>query len=79
MRLNFFNNKYLYLCVLCELCGFENSCLFVVISYIFPLCRSLSAIAFVKADLSAVDLSKADAFVAMSQLCKTNPICWILK
>jgi hypothetical protein len=31
--------------------------------------------------LSSVALAeaKADAFVAMSQLCKTNPICWILK
>jgi hypothetical protein len=47
----------------------ENSCLFVVISYIFSLCRSLSAVAFLK----------ADAFVAMSQLCKTKPICWTLK
>jgi len=28
----------------------ENSCLFVVIPYIFSLCRSLSAVAFVKAD-----------------------------
>ena len=43
----------------------ENSCLFVVIPYIFPLCRRLSAVAFVKADV----------FVAMSQLCKTKPIC----
>ena len=42
----------------------ENSCLFVVIPYIFSLCRRLSAVA----------LSKADGFVAMSQLCKTNPI-----
>jgi len=60
----------------------ENSCLtremaalpisqveFVVIPYIFSLCRRLSAVA----------LAKADAFVAMSQLCKTKPICWILK
>ena len=27
MQLNFFNNKHLILCVLCALCGNENSCL----------------------------------------------------
>jgi len=37
----------------------ENSCLFVVIPYIFSLCLG--------------------GFVAMSQLCKTKPICWTLK
>jgi hypothetical protein len=37
----------------------ENSCLFVVIPYIFSLCLGV--------------------FVAMSQLCKTKPICWTLK
>jgi hypothetical protein len=37
----------------------ENSCLFVVIPYIFSVCLGV--------------------FVAMSQLCKTNPIYWMLK
>jgi alpha-D-ribose 1-methylphosphonate 5-triphosphate synthase subunit PhnI len=67
----------------------ENSCLtremaalpisqveFVVISYIFSLCRSLSAVAPALHSTQCGGGSvKADGFVAMSQLCKTKPIC----
>jgi len=53
----------------------ENSCLFVVIPYIFSLCRSLSAVApALHSTQCGGGLAKADGFVAMSQLCKTKPI-----
>jgi len=57
----------------------ENSCLFVVIPYIFSLRRSLSAVLSSEALAKEEAFVKADGFVAMSQLCKTKPICWILK
>jgi len=43
----------------------ENSCLFVVIPYIFSLCRSLSAVLSGVAQAKSEAFVKADGFVAM--------------
>ena len=50
----------------------ENSCLFVVIPYIFSLCRSLSAVALAKADALVAIFSPHNQIRAKPALVKTG-------